>query len=151
MGDPPISISKAAPRAGSTVNKTKQNDQISSLSKFASMVGKKTSTMVYGRGGKQKKPAYQPSKKKARVEKDSHIERQDWVGCNKAANLAEREAFGLIPVTQKQFRAYITIAFVIRFEEPIKEDWPGIATLIAGEIHYDKRSVLEVFRKVTKS
>ena len=107
--------------------------------------------MVYGRGGKQKKPAYQPSKKKARVEKDSHIERQDWVGCNKAANLAEREAFGLIPVTQKQFRAYITIAFVIRFEEPIKEDWPGIATLIAGEIHYDKRSVLEVFRKVTKS
>ena len=104
MDDPPISISKAAPRAGSTVNKTKQNDQISSLSKFASKVRKKV-TMVYGRGGKQKNPTFQPAKKKARVEKDSQIKRQEWVGCNKVANLAEREAFGLIPVTQEQFRA----------------------------------------------
>ena len=103
--------------------------------------------MGFGKGGVNKK-ACKPPNKAARMEEDSQFDRLPRKRLAKDSPLSEREDHGLIAVTEAQIRTYAAVAYIIRFNEPIEDEWNGIAAVIAKELDCDKRTVLSVFERV---
>lgn len=64
---------------------------------------------------------------------------------------AERESLGLLSITQEQIRTYISVAYVLRFDEPMEDDWNDIAAALSKKLFCDRRTVLKVFERIEES
>lgn len=109
--------------------------------------------MPFGKKGKNKPrlSAKKSHQKCNRVAHDSNFNRSPCVSAPKPVNMSQREDNGLIPVTGEQIRTYIGIAFVIHFNEPTQADWDSIANTLREELFCDKRTILAVFERISKS
>ena len=105
--------------------------------------------MPFAKGGKSHRPVKKPPTKKARTERDSQYNREIR-RVAKECPMSEREANGLIAITEEHIRTYVTVAYVVRFHEPLEEEWSEIATLLCNELECDKRTVMKVFERLSE-
>ena len=65
--------------------------------------------------------------------------------CTRRLPLRDREAHGMIPVSEEQIRTYIAVAFALRFDEPAKEEWSSAKKILCQEVGVTERTVLKIF------
>lgn len=106
--------------------------------------------MGYKRGGKNHKT------QSGRVKLDTKAQRsqqdESWAGMKRGSThnideplMSQRSDVGLLEISEAQIRTYIQVAFIKRFEEPAKEDWPSIITTLSGEVAIHKSTIYNIF------
>ena len=99
-------------------------------------------TMGFGRGGinRKRKPQEKHHNKNKRVAARLKKEQKEGApktvspAAKKEVKLSERKETGLVEVGEKEIRAYIAVAYAIRFDEPPPEEWNDITTTISEEL-----------------
>ena len=104
--------------------------------------------MGFGKGGRNSSRAKQPKTKRERMDQDQGYNRMPRRKLDKESPMSMRKEHGFILVSEEHIRTYVTVAYVLRFNEPLQEEWNGIAAVLARELECDKRTVLTVFERI---
>lgn len=59
--------------------------------------------------------------------------------------LKDREAFGLMPVTQAQRRCYFALCYIFRYDEPAEEEWDSCIKELSDETCADQRTIRNIW------